>query len=288
MADLLARSTSFSSSGARLETAVWAAKLMLLSIGTVSTVLLFKVALIPCLLDLILPRALTCLRTWLSPPYIYIILNFIIISIAASSSFHNHPHPPSKLPHEPGGEPAESGDGKSESADVISKDVVSFFSTDAAADMVSEISEPEAEVAKQELGMSSDALSDSENSPPVEEEEGDSSYEDTLDGTWRAIMEGKGTVKKPLLKKSDTWNATRTPASPLAEVSNLRPVMRKWETFRERARTGEGVLRREALLSSQDSLTERVEAFINKCNNDMRMERQQSELRYTNMVQQAT
>ncbi|CAM8918625.1 unnamed protein product [Rhodiola kirilowii] len=301
MADLLTNSN-----GARLETAIWTAKLMLLSIGTVSTFLLFKVAVIPCLFDFalsVVPWSLSCFRTWLSPPYIYIIVNFIIISIAASSSFQPH----SKLPvaeKVSGGDEEEESVAvelaKSESNDVIEQDVVSFFSTDADAVVSGEFSddsdETEVVVVKHELTMSStDAFSYLENSPP-EDEDGDS-YDDSLDGTWKAIMEGKGTVKKPLLKKSDTWNATDTrapPPQPLAEVSNYvsssyRPEMRKSETFNDRVstlRTGGG-LRREALLPSHDSLNERVEAFINKFNNDMRIERQQSDMRYINMVKQA-
>ncbi|TQD74544.1 hypothetical protein C1H46_039914 [Malus baccata] len=85
----------------RLETAIWAAKVLLLCVGTVSTVVFFKAAIIPYLLNLclsIVPHIRTSFKNCcsLSPLYIYIILNFIILTIAASSAFqrqnHNHKH----------------------------------------------------------------------------------------------------------------------------------------------------------------------------------------------------
>ncbi|KAI9384274.1 hypothetical protein POPTR_012G037001v4 [Populus trichocarpa] len=76
-------------------TTIWVVKMMLLCVGIISTFILFKVAIIPYTFNLILstlPRVWISLRGWLSPPYIYIILNFIIIAIVASSIFQ-HPTP---------------------------------------------------------------------------------------------------------------------------------------------------------------------------------------------------
>ncbi|KAJ6418711.1 hypothetical protein OIU84_001979 [Salix udensis] len=87
----------------KIDTTIWAVKLVLLCVGIVSTLILFKVAVIPCAVNLILstlPGAWISLRGWLSPPYIYIILNFIIITIAASSTFqHPGPSPSTRLSH---------------------------------------------------------------------------------------------------------------------------------------------------------------------------------------------
>jgi hypothetical protein len=76
-------------------TTIWVVKMMLLCVGIISTFILFKVAIIPCTFNLILstlPSVWISLRGWLSPPYIYIILNFIIIAIVASFIFQ-HPTP---------------------------------------------------------------------------------------------------------------------------------------------------------------------------------------------------
>ena len=88
---------------ARLETAVWAGKLLLLCVGIVSSMVFFKVVIIPYLLNLTLstlPHLWTSIRSYcLSPLYIYIIVNFIIIIIAASSTFQNQKQKhPSSVP----------------------------------------------------------------------------------------------------------------------------------------------------------------------------------------------
>lgn len=75
----------------RLETAIWVSKLVLMSTGIISILVLLKVAIIPYTFDLVLstlPSLWFSVRKWLTLPFLYIIVNFIIITIAVSSNFH--------------------------------------------------------------------------------------------------------------------------------------------------------------------------------------------------------
>lgn len=65
--------------------------LLLLFMSTVAFLLLI----LPTLFNFLVsnaPLLYRSLHSWLSPPYLYLVINGIIVSIAASSRFH-HPHP---------------------------------------------------------------------------------------------------------------------------------------------------------------------------------------------------
>nr|AFK43845.1 unknown [Medicago truncatula] len=84
-----------SQKSSRMETPICVAKLVLISIGIISTLILFKVAIIPYTFDLVLstlPQLWFSIRTWFTLPFLYIIVNFIIIIIVASSSFSDPKH----------------------------------------------------------------------------------------------------------------------------------------------------------------------------------------------------
>lgn len=110
---------------------------------------------------------------------------------------------------------------------------------------------------------------------------------ETLESTWRTITEGRAVPLARHLKKSDTWD-TRGERQEAAAV-----VMRKSETFNERAAAASaspgsggssaGRLRRETALG-HDELNRRVEAFIKKFNEEMRLQRQESLRHYREMV----
>ena len=123
--------------------------------------------------------------------------------------------------------------------------------------------------------------------------------QDTLESTWKTITEGRSIPLTRHLKKSDTWeshvrrgggggggvgmqNAQSTPP-PAA-------TMRKSETFDRSSNPpslspspGSGKLRKEPSLS-HDELNRRVEAFIKKFNEDMRLQRQESLNQYQEMI----
>jgi Cotton fibre expressed protein len=111
---------------------------------------------------------------------------------------------------------------------------------------------------------------------------------ETLESTWRTIAEGRRMPLARHLKKSDTWE-TRVPRNTSDDVA-APPAMRKAETFHERGggesplvHSGERKIKREPSLG-QDDLNRRVEAFIKKFNEEMRLQRQESFKHYMDMI----
>lgn len=116
----------------------------------------------------------------------------------------------------------------------------------------------------------------------------------TLEATWKAITEGQRAPLTRNLQKSETWETVRRgdPAES-SSCDSSSSVFRKSETWSSaRNRTRDKLLRgpefpvglnKEPSLS-QDELNRRVEAFIAKVNNDMKLQREQSLLRYMEMV----
>ncbi|KAL1537757.1 hypothetical protein AAHA92_30242 [Salvia divinorum] len=105
--------------------------------------------------------------------------------------------------------------------------------------------------------------------------------QDTLENTWKTITEGRAIPISRHLKKSETWSEREQENTPPRALK----AMRKAETFKERSPMsgGSGKLRKEASLS-QDELNRRVEAFIKKFNEDMRLQRQESLNQYSEMI----
>lgn len=105
---LLAWATNFfsgtrssSKSIGRYDGVIWSVGLLLAMAGFITIVVVLKVAIIPYSLEILVstvPRLWLSLRGWLSPPYIYLLLNFIILAILAVSTttssfkFHHHHH----------------------------------------------------------------------------------------------------------------------------------------------------------------------------------------------------
>ncbi|CAI0468423.1 unnamed protein product [Linum tenue] len=127
---------------------------------------------------------------------------------------------------------------------------------------------------------------------------------DTLENTWKMITEGRPIPLTRHLKKSDTWeNHGRHINVPESSSLDCEPspppaMVKKSETFKDRTNQlpplsggtpspatagGERRLKKEPSLG-QDELNRRVEAFINKFNEEMRMQRQESINRYKEMI----
>lgn len=103
-----------------------------------------------------------------------------------------------------------------------------------------------------------------------------SKRQETLENTWKMITEGRHVPLTRHLKKSDTWEHHVAPA-----VDHVP----KSETFTERSNYeySPARIRKEPSLG-QDELNRRVEAFIKKFNEDMRMQRQESLNQYMEMI----
>ncbi|GFZ04876.1 hypothetical protein Acr_17g0004480 [Actinidia rufa] len=120
---------------------------------------------------------------------------------------------------------------------------------------------------------------------------------ETLESTWKTITEGRAIPLARHLRKSDTWETHSRVGHHLQADDQ---AMTKSETFNHRPPTtssaanqlprklrrepsGPGKLRKEPS-PSQDELNRRVEAFIKKFNEDMRLQRQESLNRYMEMI----
>lgn len=115
--------------------------------------------------------------------------------------------------------------------------------------------------------------------------------QDTLESTWKTITEGRAMPLTRHLRKSDTWE-THGGRNPV--VTPPQQKMKKSETFNDCTTAdssplltpspgSSGKLKKEPSLS-QDELNRRVEAFIKKFNEDMRLQRQQSLQQYKEMI----
>lgn len=111
--------------------------------------------------------------------------------------------------------------------------------------------------------------------------------QETLESTWKTITEGRHVPLTRHLKKSDTWeNHSR---------ENSLDQVPKSETFKDRTNYDgptmqptslspvPGKIKKEPSLS-QDELNRRVEAFIKKFNQEMRLQRQESFNQYKEMI----
>ncbi|KAK4283333.1 hypothetical protein QN277_000294 [Acacia crassicarpa] len=278
----------------RFETAIWASKLVLMSMGILSTLVLFKVAVIPFTFNLvvsILPRLWVSARTLLSPPFVYVIVNFIIITIVASSNFHHKNLPYSDSPPD---------DLTPKHTTRISTAITEHDVSDTTHQSVPEIqSNNEVNERKEEDDDEETEFKDAVFSPvdpsPAKNVSNEFSpdSDDSLDGMWRTIMEGQGKTVTPVLKKSDTWTATIRKAEPLLiqddgkaedDGDNGDPAawakkeLRKSETFNDTTS-----LRREKSMSPEE-LYKRAEAFIKNFNHQMRLQRMESYQRFRELI----
>lgn len=119
---------------------------------------------------------------------------------------------------------------------------------------------------------------------------------ETLESTWKAITEGRATplarVHHHHLNKGEAVSMdqevrrSRSCSSSSEEEEGLvTPVKKAAETFKEqRRRWSPSPRRKDQASPSHEELNRRVEAFINKFNEEMRLQRQESFNHYLEMV----
>ncbi|XP_039001496.1 uncharacterized protein LOC120127701 [Hibiscus syriacus] len=311
-------------------------KVLFISIGVLTITLGLKVS-VPLVLEFSVSQApllWSAFRSWLKPPYLYVIINGIIITIAASSRFHQN-----------NGESEQTEEMQQQRRSKISVDQPPAvehemksgldFGVDepVAYELKERVQEVETTVFEAETNVAvsdefailksewipprrmdsseipSDALFLIEKPPassrfghrkPVKASpDGDRALRvakpkrhETLENTWKMITEGKSMPLTRHLKKSDTWENHGRDIN-VEALSDSTAAMKKLATFRDRTNYQPPTelvsypspvkLRKEPWLS-QDELNRRVEAFIKKFNDEMRLQRQESLNQYMEMV----
>ncbi|KGN56210.1 uncharacterized protein LOC101210213 [Cucumis sativus] len=324
-------------------------KILLISTGLLSMALFLKLS-VPLLADFVfseIPSIWTSFLSWLTPPYLYLLINCIIISIVASSKLQsNLENDP--IPETPAPPPVTKI--SSDYAVCGSSDILNGYSSyNANQNVVTKVSDleiddsnevygriEESRVSEMEKKGENDSMiamkggdessvlssitntlprkdsigvlfSNKEEKPPVSSRFGQRKFvksspegkplgvskpkrQDTLENTWRKITEGRSMPLTRHLRKSDTWESHGRKAPTMVVEDPATPpskVMKKSETFKEGrgggSPGGSGRMKREAS-PSQDELNRRVEAFIKKFNDEMRLQRQESLKQYQEMV----
>lgn len=286
--------------GLTLETAISVTKSILLAIGFISTVILFKVAIIPKFASLLittLPRLWVSFRLWLSPPYVFIVFNFLIVAAFVSSAFrrqkdtsennytpisHENTHvsasTPYKLTHED----------RDFSVTARSREIWNAISDED--EQGKEEEEEEGKPMKWDFPtLFTEKFSDPSSekfcaysSKKVEEEEdaGGGGGDDSMDATWKAIMERQG-KQTPQLKKSQTWDSP-TPAARLIRAAggDEEPVAWDRNEVRKSEKFQQTLSFRRKISMTSEELKSRAEAFIEMVNRSIRLQRQESEQRF--------
>uniref|UniRef100_A0A1D1YN78 Ral guanine nucleotide dissociation stimulator-like 3 n=1 Tax=Anthurium amnicola TaxID=1678845 RepID=A0A1D1YN78_9ARAE len=279
-----------SANGTGLRTAFSAAKLAFLLVGVASTVVLARLA-VPLSRDLLLsalPRLSAAVGGYLSPSYIFVVVNFIILVILKLPDARGHVH--RKDPPE-GGDAAATTTPPKPTKDLPPSSPRGISSNVPAPAPASSSGIGDSSGFSGESCLTTDlegdsAVSSTAAAPAGEEEEED---QDSMDATWKAI------TGRRQLKKNQTWSAP-----PRVQIGPGREL-RKSETFREKpspasmspaaAATRRVVVDRRVngrevpVVDEYDDVNRQFEAFIKKVNDQMRRPREESaRRRYVDMV----
>ncbi|KAL9234104.1 hypothetical protein vseg_009011 [Gypsophila vaccaria] len=272
-----------------------------------------------------LPTIVAAAKSWLRPPYLYFIINGIIITIVASSRLHKTNHHAPLLSESEGHAPVARnvisvGDvGVVEEVEEV-KEVVTYSVRETVlpeevvvVETVGEAWSPPPAVPRSPLVRQEPVAGFYSERPPAVSRFGQHrrptktnlveggkalrriskpKKHDTLESTWKAITEGRHIPLTRHLKKSDTWeNADRQidllDSSPIPEVKKSQTFTDRTNHASPRVPSSNIKLKKEPSLG-QDELNRRVEAFINKFNEDMRLQRQQSMQQFMEMINRAT
>ncbi|KAK8585291.1 hypothetical protein V6N13_139225 [Hibiscus sabdariffa] len=300
-------------------------KVLFISTGILGIALGFKIS-VPLVLEFCVSQAplwWSTFRSWLRPPYLYVIINGIIITIVASSRFNFNqnksekdqtvqmqPRPKISVDRRP----VEEYDTKSSwESDVVESSDFVYEQNHRGKEVETLIIEDESNVAVEaeewipptrtnSSEIQLDALFPPEkpalssrfgHQKPVKvNPEGGRALRvakpkrhETLENTWKMIMEKKAMPLSRQLQKSDTWENHGRDMN--VEASADSAMMKKSETFRDRTNYEvlpvQGKAKKEASLS-QEELNRRVEAFIQKFNEEIRLQKQESLNQYMEMV----
>ncbi|KAK1439571.1 hypothetical protein QVD17_05391 [Tagetes erecta] len=334
-------------------------KLAVLSATVVSTAVMFSLS-SPFFINFTvsdIPVIWTNLISWLKPPYLYVVINCIIITIVASSrlqskvdddtftppTHHSMPIKPllPALDLPPIHEPVLSFHGGVLDKQPEHIDVASGYNNIIDPNLNSTFTEPQFsldedmkiakkayeeikknKVNKPVISMANSTPSDiyqfpmekppasarfNHRKPAKPAPEGGRTLgvakpkkQDTLESTWKAITEGRSVPLTRHLRKSDTWetHGQRHENRNSTDSQDHTQRMTKSDTFSCTATNlkkppvpasklsrsdGSGRLKKEPSLG-QEELNRKVEAFIKKFNEDMRLQRQESLNQYMEMI----
>ncbi|KAF5475607.1 hypothetical protein F2P56_007399 [Juglans regia] len=293
-----------------------------------------------------LPLIWASLLSWLKPPYLFFIINGIIIGIAVTSRFHHNHHHDGSERQVPDDDPPPR---RTPTEEISSELSVYHYSTDATHQLKREEATYEvSEVTKAVVVMNGYAESEAEAEAEEDDDDNDEALgwkstgnqtkrlypsetqlteyfspaekplvsvrfghrkpvkaspeggsgrtlrvakpkrHETMENTWKAITEGRTMPLSRHMRKCDTWENHGHRQIDFPEDPS--PV-KKSETFKDRTNlqqtpspgSSNSKLRKEPSLS-QDELNRRVEAFINKFNEEMRLQRQESLNQYMEMI----
>ncbi|WVY95126.1 hypothetical protein V8G54_034214 [Vigna mungo] len=220
-----------------------------------------------------LPLLWTFLLLCFKPPYLFLLLNTIIISIVASSRFH-HSKPQSDPTPPPLFQPKSLSVNASPllQEQEVEKEIIHQEITLKRTDSTEIPSSTEKPLVSARFTHRKFLKSTSEGGRALKVVAKAKRHE-TLESTWKAITEGRSVPLSRHMKKCDTWQSR----------GNLDPSLenKSGEILTDVSTTGR--LRKEPSLS-QEELNRRVEAFIRKFNEEMRLQRQESLEQYMQMV----
>ncbi|KAL6319761.1 hypothetical protein AAG906_036819 [Vitis piasezkii] len=254
----------------RFHMAIWVVKQVLLSVGIISTVLaLNPTPKISYTFSLCygIPSFWVWLKTWLSPPYAYIIINFILILIIIIAS--------------------------SSSSSSSSSPVEEFTALDYSSvqDVLSEVSGDEEAHVKTSMVMDHGRRKciTGETAVKLESTAVAPGQNESLEATWKAILEEHGIPATRHLRKNETWDvppcvdhgsSSLGPREREREMRKSNTRVEARSSFRE---TPIPYLRKDESLS-HDELNKKIEEFIQKCRNEMRLERVESDQRFMDIL----
>ncbi|KAL0920395.1 hypothetical protein M5K25_009530 [Dendrobium thyrsiflorum] len=236
-----------------------AARTTFLLVGIASTAIILASITVPYSADLLsssLPRIRTLAFAWLSPSYLFITVHFIIIVI-----WKLHPH--NYHPQEQNEEEIQYLSKELEIPDAIPPMAASILDSP---DSLPDPPDPDPDPL--------DSVPDPSNSGETDLDE---SHDYSMDATWKAIVTKSAAAveapARPRMRKSDTWERCGRDREGSPAVT-LVPKFRKSETFRR-------------ISVGREELFGRAEAFIRTHYEQRRIQRQESEQRYIEMVNAA-